>query len=399
MPAPSATPSASAAPDPAAGPARPTRRRSRRRPCGHQTRDRGPGRAVSTTLPPAHGLVRPRCRPIEQPGEAVGKVRGRRRSYGRRGHDQPAERSPDMTSTVQRSPRNGVDVPTLFATLDAVKAAPADRRIPVPGPQRLDQRHPQPLDDPRLLRRRAGGHVPPEAVRVRRRPPAGPGRIEQRPDPGRVPAARDRRLPDRGPGQHRRRPRRHAAPGALDRRGRHRPARHPRPVRRRPQRLPADPRVVRDRRRRVRRGAGRPRRTVPPPLRRLRRAGQRHRCRDRRHHPEPVPHPAGPDPGPTGQRGDSSSPPASTPAARHRGWDVVVVGARVAGAATAMLLAREGLRVLCVDRSRYGSDTLSTHALMRGGVLQLQRWGLLGSCAGFGHAAGAADGLPLRRAT
>ncbi len=58
-------------------------------------------------------------------------------------------------------------------------------------------------------------------------------------------------------------------------------------------------------------------------------------------------------------------------------WDVVVVGARVAGAATAMLLAREGLRVLCVDRSRYGSDTLSTHAMMRGGVLQMQRWGLL----------------------
>lgn len=29
-----------------------------------------------------------------------------------------------MTSTVQRPPRNGVDVPTLFATLDAVKGAP-----------------------------------------------------------------------------------------------------------------------------------------------------------------------------------------------------------------------------------------------------------------------------------
>jgi uncharacterized OsmC-like protein len=29
-----------------------------------------------------------------------------------------------MTATVQRPPRNGVDVPTLFATLDAVKAAP-----------------------------------------------------------------------------------------------------------------------------------------------------------------------------------------------------------------------------------------------------------------------------------
>jgi 2-polyprenyl-6-methoxyphenol hydroxylase-like FAD-dependent oxidoreductase len=57
--------------------------------------------------------------------------------------------------------------------------------------------------------------------------------------------------------------------------------------------------------------------------------------------------------------------------------DVVVVGARAAGAATAMLLARAGLDVLVVDRSRYGADTLSTHALMRGGVIQLQRWGVL----------------------
>ena len=58
-------------------------------------------------------------------------------------------------------------------------------------------------------------------------------------------------------------------------------------------------------------------------------------------------------------------------------YDAVVVGARAAGAATAMLLARHGLRVLVVDRSRYGADTLSTHALMRGGVLQLHRWNLL----------------------
>jgi len=58
-------------------------------------------------------------------------------------------------------------------------------------------------------------------------------------------------------------------------------------------------------------------------------------------------------------------------------FDVVVVGARVAGAATAMLLARQGLRVALVDRSRLGVDTLSTHALMRAGVLQLHRWGLL----------------------
>ena len=42
-----------------------------------------------------------------------------------------------------------------------------------------------------------------------------------------------------------------------------------------------------------------------------------------------------------------------------------------------MLLARQGMRVLVVDPASRGSDTLSTHALMRGGVLQLHRWGLL----------------------
>jgi 2-polyprenyl-6-methoxyphenol hydroxylase-like FAD-dependent oxidoreductase len=57
--------------------------------------------------------------------------------------------------------------------------------------------------------------------------------------------------------------------------------------------------------------------------------------------------------------------------------DVVVVGARCAGAATAMLLARAGHRVALVDRAEEGADALSTHALMRAGVVQLQRWGLL----------------------
>ena len=65
-------------------------------------------------------------------------------------------------------------------------------------------------------------------------------------------------------------------------------------------------------------------------------------------------------------------------------WDAVVVGARVAGASTALLLARAGLRVLVVDRARRGSDTLSTHALMRGGVLQLRRWGVLDRVAATG---------------
>ncbi len=58
-------------------------------------------------------------------------------------------------------------------------------------------------------------------------------------------------------------------------------------------------------------------------------------------------------------------------------YDAIIVGARCAGAATALLLARKGLRVLVVDRSKHGSDTLSTHALMRGGVVQLHRWGVL----------------------
>ena len=64
---------------------------------------------------------------------------------------------------------------------------------------------------------------------------------------------------------------------------------------------------------------------------------------------------------------------------RHRHYDAVIIGARVAGASTAMLLARRGLRVLAVDRSAYGSDTLSSHALMRGAITQLHRWGVLPS--------------------
>jgi 2-polyprenyl-6-methoxyphenol hydroxylase-like FAD-dependent oxidoreductase len=73
-------------------------------------------------------------------------------------------------------------------------------------------------------------------------------------------------------------------------------------------------------------------------------------------------------------------------------YDVIIVGARCAGSATAMLLARRGLRVLALDRARYGSDTVSTHALMRGGVLQLQRWGLLDEIV-------AAGTPPVRRVT
>ncbi len=73
-------------------------------------------------------------------------------------------------------------------------------------------------------------------------------------------------------------------------------------------------------------------------------------------------------------------------------YDVIVVGARAAGASTAMLLGRQGLDVLMVDHGRFGSDTLSTHALMRAGVLQLSRWGLLDRVI-------AAGTPPIRRTT
>lgn len=67
----------------------------------------------------------------------------------------------------------------------------------------------------------------------------------------------------------------------------------------------------------------------------------------------------------------------STGSIQRHSYDAVIVGARPAGAATAVLLAREGARVLVIDRQGYGSDTISTHALMRGGVMQLRRLGLL----------------------
>jgi flavin-dependent dehydrogenase len=64
------------------------------------------------------------------------------------------------------------------------------------------------------------------------------------------------------------------------------------------------------------------------------------------------------------------------PIDRHR-RDVVIVGARAAGAATALLLARQGHDVLLLDRSVFPSDTVSTHQIARTGVVQLHRWGLL----------------------
>ncbi len=62
---------------------------------------------------------------------------------------------------------------------------------------------------------------------------------------------------------------------------------------------------------------------------------------------------------------------------RRSRHDVVVVGARCAGAATGMLLARQGYDMVVLDRARLPGDTISTLSIARGGVVQLSRWGLL----------------------
>lgn len=58
-------------------------------------------------------------------------------------------------------------------------------------------------------------------------------------------------------------------------------------------------------------------------------------------------------------------------------FDVVVVGARIAGAALSIHLARQGKSVLLVDRAQFPSDTLSTHLIQVSGVRSLQRLGVL----------------------
>jgi flavin-dependent dehydrogenase len=64
--------------------------------------------------------------------------------------------------------------------------------------------------------------------------------------------------------------------------------------------------------------------------------------------------------------------------------DVVVVGARCAGAATAMLLARAGHDVLVLDRADFPSDTISTHVIARSGMVALHRWGVLDAVVATG---------------
>jgi flavin-dependent dehydrogenase len=61
--------------------------------------------------------------------------------------------------------------------------------------------------------------------------------------------------------------------------------------------------------------------------------------------------------------------------AKH--FDAIIVGARVAGSAAAILLARDGRRVLLVDKDAFPSDRLSTHIVLAGGTKVLERIGVL----------------------
>jgi flavin-dependent dehydrogenase len=58
-------------------------------------------------------------------------------------------------------------------------------------------------------------------------------------------------------------------------------------------------------------------------------------------------------------------------------YDAIVIGARCAGAATAMLLARAGMEVLLVDRAALPSDIPHGHFVHRRGPARLAKWGLL----------------------
>lgn len=64
--------------------------------------------------------------------------------------------------------------------------------------------------------------------------------------------------------------------------------------------------------------------------------------------------------------------------------DAIVVGARCAGSAAAIGLARAGRRVVALDRVTFPADTISTHLLWPGGVAELQAVGALERVAALG---------------
>jgi len=65
-------------------------------------------------------------------------------------------------------------------------------------------------------------------------------------------------------------------------------------------------------------------------------------------------------------------------------YDVLVVGTRCSGAPLCMLLAREGMKVLGIDRAHFPSDTVSTHFMWPRTTSFLEKWGLLERLAATG---------------
>ncbi|WP_405797915.1 NAD(P)/FAD-dependent oxidoreductase [Streptomyces sp. NBC_01506] len=59
-------------------------------------------------------------------------------------------------------------------------------------------------------------------------------------------------------------------------------------------------------------------------------------------------------------------------------YDAIVVGARISGASTAMLLSKAGYKVLLLDRAVFpGGKAAATNLVHPPGILRLKRWGLL----------------------
>ncbi|MDO8431972.1 MAG: FAD-dependent monooxygenase [Candidatus Binatus sp.] len=58
-------------------------------------------------------------------------------------------------------------------------------------------------------------------------------------------------------------------------------------------------------------------------------------------------------------------------------FDAIIVGARVAGTAAAIFLARQHRRVLLIDKASFPSDTISTHIVLSGGARVLGQLGVL----------------------
>lgn len=61
-------------------------------------------------------------------------------------------------------------------------------------------------------------------------------------------------------------------------------------------------------------------------------------------------------------------------------FDVVVVGARCAGSALAIYLARAGMRVCLVDKAAFPSETPSTHVLHPGAWQSSTNWARWSHC-------------------